>query len=157
MAFLGACSRRISVRDFQVLLPSGCSPDYVSYSVKFDATSEDVADLLDRHLAPGESKIKQGGSVVSTRADALQLYRTICRYTILFDWPDDQGMLWRDKLRTSARQEFEAARHVSDPEAIAKLLINGRQAVDQIMTKFLQKHHSLQKQETPYFQVPIQR
>ena len=75
----------------------------------------------------------------------------------LFDWPDDQGLLWRDKLRVSARQEFEAARHLNDPEAIAKLLINGRQAVDQIMSKFLEKRESLHTQETPYFKVPIQR
>lgn len=142
MACLGAACRRICVRH---------------YSVKFDATSEDVADLLDRRLAPGESKIKQGGNLLSTRTDALSLYRTICRYTILFNWPDDQGMPWRDKLRTSARHEFEAARHVNDPEVVTKLLINGRQAVDQIMTKFLQKRDSLQKQDVPYFQVPIQR
>ena len=157
MAFLTAYSRRIHVGEAQALLPGNFAPDFRSYSAKFDATSDDVADLLDRHLDPGRSKIKQPAGVVSTRADALHLYRTICRYTILFDWPDDQGVLWRDKLRVSARQEFEAARHIHDPEAIAKLLINGRQAVDQIMTRFLQKRDRLQKQETPYFQVPIQR
>jgi hypothetical protein len=89
-------------------------------------------------------------------ADALSLYRTICRYTILFDWQDDNGMLWRDKLRMSARQEFEAARHVKEPETVTKMLINGRQAVSQVMTKFLQKRDSLQNKAAPYFQVPIQ-
>lgn len=40
------------------------------------------------------------------------------RITALFDWPDDKGQLWRDILRKSARQEFEAARYERDPEIV---------------------------------------
>lgn len=143
------------MRAAEALLPF--STNHVHFSVKFDATSEDVADLLDRHLAPGESKVTQAGSLLSTRADALSLYRMIWRYTILFDWPDDEGVIWRDKLRLSARQEFEASRHVSDPESVARLLVNGRQAVNQVMDRFLQKldKYAGQNKEDPYFQVPI--
>lgn len=89
------------------------------------------------------------------------------RITALFDWPNEQGVLWyvicvhatmlhlrdtdyvqcvynrRDVLRASARQEFEEARHEQDPEIVNRLLVVGRDAVHQVAEKFLQKRNSI--------------
>jgi hypothetical protein len=69
----------------------------------------------------------------------LSLYRYILRVTALFQWPDDKGRLWRDILRDSARQEFEAARGETDPEIVNRLLVVGRDAVHQATDKLLDK------------------
>eukprot|EP00892_Ulva_mutabilis_P011012 jgi/Ulvmu1/8283/UM041_0095.1 len=89
----------------------------------------------------------QSSHVLSTRKDALQLYRTILKYSALFDWHDEHGVMWRDKLRASARKEFEAARAETDPEVITRLLITSREAVDQVAQKFIQKREALHGQD----------
>jgi Complex 1 protein (LYR family) len=103
--------------------------------------------MLDRHLAGGQQPYSgpQNG-LVSTRRDALHLYRQIYRYTSLFEWRDDRGEIWRDKLRASARSEFEASRSETDPAVITKLLLNSRDAIDQIVDRFLNKRRELEKQ-----------
>lgn len=83
--------------------------------------------------------------VLTTRREALSLYREIVRITALFDWPNEQGVPWyvheclvwvwllsisdrnicidleyrRDVLRESARKEFEEARYETDPEVVS--------------------------------------
>ena len=114
--------------------------------VKLDATSDDVADLFDRHLGQQQPGSGQTKGIASTRSEALHLYRKIQRYTALFDWPDENGELWRDKLRASARQEFEAARYEQDPQVVAKLLFTTSEAVEQIMVRFLKKRKQLEEE-----------
>jgi hypothetical protein len=84
--------------------------------------------------------------LLTTRREAIALYREIWRISALFDWPDQRGRLWwvdtiiqqqltlqtivndaelpvacrRDVLRESARQEFEAARFEDDPEIVRR-------------------------------------
>ena len=65
------------------------------------------------------------------------------RITALFDWPNEHGMLWRDVLRKSAREEFEQARYEQDPEIVNRLLVVGRDAVHQVAEKFIEKRKDM--------------
>ena len=72
----------------------------------------------------------------SHRAEALSLYREILRTAKHFHWCDDKGVPWNDRLRKQARQEFEASREEKDPLILARLLVTGRDCVQQIQQKF---------------------
>jgi Complex 1 protein (LYR family) len=103
--------------------------------------------MLDRYVTPNQATSSAGPrQVVSTRRDALHLYRQIYRYTSLFDWRDDKGELWRDKLRRSARDEFEASKLIMDAGETTKLLLNSREAVDQVVQRFLDKRRQLERE-----------
>lgn len=112
--------------------------------VQFDATGDDVSDVLDRHTQKQDSTASRAPPP-STRTEALHLYRKIMRCTLLFDWPDEKGELWRVKLRRSARQEFEASRFGQDAELIARQLITSERAVDELLQRFLAKRRALEE------------
>jgi hypothetical protein len=116
--------------------------------VRLDGSAGDVADVLDRHLDHSSNQEHSRASVAaahSVRIDALRLYRKILRYSVLFDWPDERGELWKDKLRRNARLEFEASRLVQDAETTARLLVTGHQAVDQVFERYLSKRRALEE------------
>uniref|UniRef100_A0A0E0CUW3 Complex 1 LYR protein domain-containing protein n=1 Tax=Oryza meridionalis TaxID=40149 RepID=A0A0E0CUW3_9ORYZ len=108
-----------------------------------------IDELLDRHLAKkSPSSSSSSGALdgdaaeaearrrlTSSRREALGLYRDILRVTRLFEWPDDRGVPWREVLRANARREFEEARGERDPEVVARLLIGGRDAVQQALDR----------------------
>jgi hypothetical protein len=81
--------------------------------------------------------------VLTTRREALSLYRAVWRASFLFVWKNEKGEEWRDIIRESARKEFEAARHEKDPEMITRLLVTGRDYLDQAMEKFMTKRQSI--------------
>ena len=112
--------------------------------VQFDGTAEDISDVLDRHTQKCNSTPSRE-QPPSTRTEALHLYRKILRCTLLFDWPDEVGELWRDRLRRSARQEFEASRLGQDAQLIARQLITSERAVDQLLERFLAKRRALEE------------
>lgn len=78
-------------------------------------------------------------ALLTTRADALSLYRAIWRATAAFTWPNERGVPWRDVLRASARGEFEEARTLTDPEAVARALVVGRDALGRALEKVREK------------------
>ena len=89
-------------------------------------------------------------AILTTRREALSLYRSIWRATALFTWSTTAdpkasplspttGEPWRDALRRSARQEFEASRLERDPVAIARMLVVGRDAVAQAVDRLAAK------------------
>lgn len=71
-----------------------------------------------------------------TRKEALSLYREILRTCKAFHHADDQGRPWNQILKQQARQEFEASKEEKDPLIIARMLVTGRDCVQQIQNKF---------------------
>lgn len=72
----------------------------------------------------------------TSRKEALSLYREILRTTKAFHWCDEQGIPWNIRLRQEARKEFEQSREEADPLIIARMLVTGRDCVQQIQAKF---------------------
>ena len=73
----------------------------------------------------------------SHRHEALSLYREILRTAKHFHWVDEEtGEPWNARLRKQARLEFEAAREENDPLILARLLVTGRDCVQQIQNRF---------------------
>jgi hypothetical protein len=100
----------------------------------------DVEHVIEENLDKNTFRERGSGTpLTTTRREALSLYREIMRITALFDWPNEQGVIWRDVLRQSARQEFEDARYESDPEIINRLLVVGRDAVGRVSERFVEE------------------
>lgn len=53
----------------------------------------------------------------------------------MFTWKNTDGRVWADILKENARKEFEQARYERDPEMISRLLVVGRDALNQTMEK----------------------
>ena len=70
------------------------------------------------------------------RAEALSLYREILRTAKHFHWADHSGQPWNNKLKMQARKEFEESRSETDPLIIARMIVAGRDCVQQIQNKF---------------------
>ncbi|KAJ4721503.1 Complex 1 LYR protein [Melia azedarach] len=105
-----------------------------------------LEELLDRHVVKREKSLDDDEEellarqrLLTTRREALSLYRDIIRATRFFMWPDSRGVLWRDILRENARKEFEEARFEKDPETVNRLLIGGRDAVQSALEKLAEK------------------
>jgi hypothetical protein len=71
------------------------------------------------------------------RREALSLYREILRTAKHFHWADEKsGEPWNQRLRQQARKEFEEARQETDPLIVARLLVTGRDCVQQVQNRF---------------------
>lgn len=118
-------------------------------NLRMSSGDGEVADLIERHLVKPkeESPLEASRRLTSTRREAISLYRQVLRTSRLFVWRNEQGVVWRDLIRSSARQEFEAARFEQDPELIARLLVGGRDAVQAAVDKFLKKREDIIKKE----------
>lgn len=128
---------------------------------KIGADADEVADLLDSSIyhptkAEREQQREQAPlrRLLTTRREALSLYREVLRYSNLFVWRDEVGRPWRDVIRASARQEFEAARHEPDPELINRMIVTGRDAVQRTVEGFMQKRQRIIAEEDSKPQVP---
>ncbi len=141
-----ACARRAArLHPASPLLPAGTRS--ISEE-QLGADAERVADLFERSLLKASrKKPDEPPRFLTTRREALSLYREILRYSNLFVWRDDKGRLWRDVIRHSARQEFDAARFENDPEIINKLIITGRDCVQRTMEQFAVRAKRLSAEE----------
>eukprot|EP00244_Chara_vulgaris_P006383 TRINITY_DN2420_c0_g1_i5.p1 TRINITY_DN2420_c0_g1~~TRINITY_DN2420_c0_g1_i5.p1 ORF type:complete len:179 (+),score=34.21 TRINITY_DN2420_c0_g1_i5:246-782(+) len=112
----------------------------------------DVEDLIDRNLVkatkPEERSAESNARrLTTTRGEALALYRSILRASRLFEWPNERGIPWREVIRQSARQEFEQARFETDPEMVARLLVGGRDALQQALERFASKQEQVMEKD----------
>jgi len=71
-----------------------------------------------------------------TRREVLALWRDVLRTSRAFYWSNDKGIPWCRVLKESARKEFEAARNEKDPLIIMRMLVVGRQCVDETRRRF---------------------
>jgi hypothetical protein len=78
--------------------------------------------------------------LTSSRREVLKLYRHVWRMTRHFDYPNEKGELWRDVLRRSAREEFEASKYLTDPEEILRKIIIGNEALAQLEERVSYPH-----------------
>jgi hypothetical protein len=113
------------------------------------ADADAVADLFQRNLLHASRKKPEHGRppILTTRREALALYREVLRYSNLFVWKDERGRMWRDVIRDSTRKEYEAARFEPDPEIINKLIITGRDCVQRTMETFGSKRRQIIEEE----------
>ncbi|KAL7581596.1 hypothetical protein ACA910_022153 [Epithemia clementina (nom. ined.)] len=71
------------------------------------------------------------------RKEALSLYREILRTTKHFHWADEKtGEPWNKILQKQARKEFEESKEETDPLIIARMLVTGRDCVQQVQNRF---------------------
>ncbi|KAJ1444606.1 hypothetical protein M885DRAFT_552525 [Pelagophyceae sp. CCMP2097] len=68
--------------------------------------------------------------------EALALYREILRVVRRFHWCNDRGEPWNVLLKASAKKEFIEARYERDPLLVARMLVVGRQCIDDMTKKF---------------------
>lgn len=59
------------------------------------------------------------------------------RTTRIFTWETNTGERWSDVLRKNTRKEFEQSRYESDPETIAKLLVMGRDCLNEVRARYI--------------------
>jgi len=73
----------------------------------------------------------------------MHLYRDVLRAAQFFQYPNERGELWRDVIVRSAREEFEANRRVADAESVTRLLVNGREALEQAIERAIARQREL--------------
>lgn len=86
---------------------------------------------------PGSVKAGKHITDKVRRTEALSLYREILRTAKHFHWADQAtGEPWNAKLKKQARKEFEESRSETDPLIIARMLVAGRDCLQQVQNKF---------------------
>lgn len=81
-------------------------------------------------------KVSASRVFATHRQEALSLYREILRTAKHFHWCDDTGKPWNLRLKEEARKEFEVAKEETDPLVLARLLVTGRDCVQQVQNRF---------------------
>eukprot|EP00239_Pterosperma_sp_CCMP1384_P007609 CAMPEP_0197844022 /NCGR_PEP_ID=MMETSP1438-20131217/988_1 /TAXON_ID=1461541 /ORGANISM="Pterosperma sp., Strain CCMP1384" /LENGTH=247 /DNA_ID=CAMNT_0043454547 /DNA_START=32 /DNA_END=775 /DNA_ORIENTATION=+ len=149
-SFLLSASRLFQVTNrYQIASVSPRSNVFVRCYSLDRADSDQAEEFIERHLAKAETgKPKETASnILTTRREALSLFRSVLRASRLFVWRTDQGDIWRDVIRDSARKEFEAARYETDPEMVTKLLVAGRHYTEEALSKFMAKRAEIIKSD----------
>ena len=110
---------------------------------------EHAHEFSHHHLVPSQAPTppRPATPVLTSHSEALALYRAILRATAAFTWPDANGTPWRDVLRASARKEFDEQRTLTDPEAVARALVVGRDALGRAMEKLAVKAAGVEEGE----------
>mmetsp|Transcript_1400 Transcript_1400/g.1993 ORF Transcript_1400/g.1993 Transcript_1400/m.1993 type:complete len:166 (-) Transcript_1400:11-508(-) len=111
-------------------------------------TGGEAEDFIDRYLVkPHPEQPPNQGAILTTRREALSLYRSILRSSRLFIHKNERGDEWGDVLRVAARKEFEVGKSETDPEMAAKLVLTGRDYLEQALEKFMAKREKVLSQE----------
>lgn len=85
---------------------------------------------------PGGTKPAAMKYLNNTRKEALSLYREILRTCKAFHWCDETGEPWNVRLKREARKEFDASKEETDPLIVARMLVTGRDCVQQVQNRF---------------------
>mmetsp|Transcript_7864 Transcript_7864/g.15725 ORF Transcript_7864/g.15725 Transcript_7864/m.15725 type:complete len:149 (+) Transcript_7864:331-777(+) len=71
-----------------------------------------------------------------SRHEVLSLYRECLRTARAFHHVDERGEPWNYRLKIQVRKEFREGRNEVDPLVIARMLVVGRQSVQEIQRRF---------------------
>ena len=104
-----------------------------------DSADSAAEEFIERNLRQAEETFGSRPNVLTTRREAIMLYRDILRAARFFTWKNERGETYRDVLTASARAEFESARFESDPVIVTKLIVTGREALDKALAAFIEK------------------
>lgn len=125
---------------------------------KVGADEDAVAALFDGALGPSgglhdprRRRVKDADAdrpkLLTARREALALYREVLRTSNLFVWRDERGGAWRDRIRASARSEFEAARRETDPELVTRMIVTARDALHRAVDQFRERRAAIIEDE----------
>jgi hypothetical protein len=125
---------------------------------KIGADQDAVAALFDGALGPAAGlhdprrrRVKDPDAdrpkLLTARRESLALYREVLRVSNLFVWRDSRGSAWRDRLRASARAEFEAARGETDPEMVTRMIVTARDALHRAVDQFRERRAAIIEDE----------
>ena len=70
------------------------------------------------------------------KAEARSLYREILRTAKHFHWANQENKPWNKILKDQAKKEFKASRNETDPLIITRMLVTGRDCLQQVQNKF---------------------
>jgi len=137
-------------------------------SGKIGADEDAVAALFDGALGasaglndPRRRRVKDPDAdrpkLLTARRESLALYREVLRTSNLFVWRDGGGKgggggggggdTWRDRIRASARAEFEAARGETDPELVTRMIVTARDALHRAVDRFRERRAAIIEDE----------
>lgn len=72
--------------------------------------------------------------------EILRLYREVMKFCAQFDWKNQNGEIWRDVLRKSARKEFEESKEETDPVILYRMLVTTRDAMTQTKEMLIRQY-----------------
>ena len=72
--------------------------------------------------------------------EILRLYREVMKFCQQFDWKNNQGLVWRDVLRKSARKEFEESKEEIDPVILYRMVVTTRDAMTQTKEMLIRQY-----------------
>ena len=80
------------------------------------------------------------------RRESLLLYRQVLKFSKEFHWLNERGENWGEKIRQSARNEFELARHEKDPFLIGQMIVTSKDAMTKVREKLIKKYSETNNQ-----------
>ena len=94
--------------------------------------NKSIMSVLDK---PIDSMPREPKGAMSFNREILRTYRQLWKVTHRYNWNNEDGHMWRDVLRTSARVEFEQVFQEVDPLEVGKFLITWRDAINRMHEK----------------------
>mmetsp|Transcript_6325 Transcript_6325/g.10964 ORF Transcript_6325/g.10964 Transcript_6325/m.10964 type:complete len:172 (-) Transcript_6325:1311-1826(-) len=107
----------------------------------------ETEEFIEHYLNKAVKSNSDAPPPVTSRREAISLYRTILRNSRLFVHSDERGVMWRDILRDAARKEFDVGKLETDATMVTKLIIAGRDYTDQAVEKFMAKREQIIKDD----------
>ena len=94
---------------------------------------------LEELISKGLNKLKRDNRRLPN-IQVLKLYREVLKFSNEFSWTDKEGIIWKEKIRKSARDEIELARDEQDPVMLAQMVITSREAINKLRDKLIEKY-----------------
>ena len=77
---------------------------------------------------------------VIPRIEALRLYRKVLKFSNEFTWSDENGFSWKERIRKSAREEFELSREEKDPFVLNQMMVTVNESIRRVREKLIKKY-----------------